>query len=128
VKNIAKEAGIRVLGPNCLGVYDSSTGVDMLFLPETRTLTTGEEVVATPRPRSGPIAVVTQSGAFGVAVLDYMAGEEIGLSKFVASATKSTYKNPKFSNTCSMTSRRESYCCTQKASTKEENSYKSPEK
>ncbi len=88
VKNIAKEAGIRVLGPNCLGVYDSSTGVDMLFLPETRVLTTGEEVVATPRPRSGPIAVVTQSGAFGVAVLDYMAGEEIGLSKFVSFGNK----------------------------------------
>ena len=46
---IAKNAGIRVLGPNCLGVYDSKTGVDMLFLPETKTLTTGDEVVATPR-------------------------------------------------------------------------------
>ena len=33
VTAIAKEAGIRVLGPNCLGVYDSQTGVDMLFLP-----------------------------------------------------------------------------------------------
>jgi acyl-CoA synthetase (NDP forming) len=50
VTAIAKEAGIRVLGPNCLGVYDSKTGVDMLFLPETKTLTTGDEVVATPRP------------------------------------------------------------------------------
>jgi acyl-CoA synthetase (NDP forming) len=88
VRTIAQKAGIRVLGPNCLGVYDSSTGVDMLFLPETRVLTTGEEVVATPRPRKGPIAVVTQSGAFGVAVLDYMAGEEIGLSKFVSFGNK----------------------------------------
>jgi acyl-CoA synthetase (NDP forming) len=94
VKVIAQEAGIRVLGPNCLGVYDPSTGVDMLFLPETRTLTTGEEVVATPRPRSGPIAVVTQSGAFGVAVLDYMAGEEIGLSKFVSFGNKIDVQEP----------------------------------
>ena len=94
VKTIAKNAGIRVLGPNCLGVYDSSTGVDMLFLPETRVLTTGEEVVATPRPRSGPIAVVTQSGAFGVAVLDYMAGEEIGLSKFVSFGNKIDVQEP----------------------------------
>ncbi len=35
IKATAKKAGIRVLGPNCLGVYDSKTGVDMLFLPET---------------------------------------------------------------------------------------------
>jgi acyl-CoA synthetase (NDP forming) len=27
VVKIAKKAGIRVLGPNCLGVYDSKTGV-----------------------------------------------------------------------------------------------------
>jgi len=94
VRAIAKKAGIRILGPNCLGVYDSSTGVDMLFLPETRVLTTGEEVVATPRPRSGPIAVVTQSGAFGVAVLDYMAGEEIGLSKFVSFGNKIDVQEP----------------------------------
>ena len=94
VKAIAEKAGIRVLGPNCLGVYDTSTGVDMLFLPETRVLTTGEEVVATPRPRSGPIAVVTQSGAFGVAVLDYMAGEQIGLSKFVSFGNKIDVEEP----------------------------------
>lgn len=94
VKAIAQKAGIRVLGPNCLGVYDSSTGVDMLFLPETRVLTTGEEVVATPRPRTGPIAVVTQSGAFGVAVLDYMAGEQLGLSKFVSFGNKIDVKEP----------------------------------
>ena len=94
VRTIAEKAGIRILGPNCLGVYDSSTGVDMLFLPETRVLTTGEEVVATPRPRLGPIAVVTQSGAFGVAVLDYMAGEEIGLSKFVSFGNKIDVQEP----------------------------------
>ena len=88
VKAIVQKAGIRVLGPNCLGVYDPITGVDMLFLPETKVLTTGDEVVATPRPMSGPIAVVTQSGAFGVAVLDYMAGENMGLSKFVSFGNK----------------------------------------
>lgn len=94
VKEIAEKAGIRVLGPNCLGVYDPGTGVDMLFLPETKVLTTGDEVVATPRPMSGPIAVVTQSGAFGVAVLDYMAGEQMGLSKFVSFGNKIDVKEP----------------------------------
>jgi len=88
VTAIAKNAGIRVLGPNCLGVYDSKTGVDMLFLPETKTLTTGDEVVATPRPMAGPIAIVTQSGAFGAAALDYLTGKQMGVSKFVSFGNK----------------------------------------
>jgi acyl-CoA synthetase (NDP forming) len=88
VATIAKNAGIRVLGPNCLGVYDSRTGVDMLFLPETKVLTTGDEVVATPRPMPGSIAIVTQSGAFGAAALDYLAGLHTGVSKFVSFGNK----------------------------------------
>lgn len=88
IKATAKEAGIRVLGPNCLGVYDSRTGVDMLFLPETRVLTTGDVVVATPRPMFGDVAIVTQSGAFGVAALDYLAGKQMGVSKFVSFGNK----------------------------------------
>jgi acetyl coenzyme A synthetase (ADP forming)-like protein len=89
VTTIAKEARIRVLGPNCLGVYDSHTGVDMLFLPETKVLTTGDEVVATPRPMAGQMAVVTQSGAFGASALDYLAGKQLGVSKFVSFGNKS---------------------------------------
>jgi acyl-CoA synthetase (NDP forming) len=88
VATIAREAGMRVLGPNCLGVFDSRTGVDMLFLPETKVLTTGDEVVATPRPLPGNIAIVTQSGAFGVAALDYLAGLHTGVSKFVSFGNK----------------------------------------
>jgi acyl-CoA synthetase (NDP forming) len=84
----AKKAGTRILGPNCLGVYYLKTGVDTLFLPETKVLTTGDEVVATPRPLSGNIAIVTQSGAFGVAALDYLAGRQIGISKFVSFGNK----------------------------------------
>jgi len=88
VATTAKKAGIRVLGPNCLGVYYSKTGVDTLFLPETKVLTTGDEVVATPRPMHGNIAIVTQSGAFGVAALDYLAGRQVGVSKFVSFGNK----------------------------------------
>ena len=84
----AKKAGIRMLGPNCLGVFDTKTGVDMLFLPETKILMTGDEVVATPRPIAGDIAIVTQSGAFGVAALDFMTGRQMGISKFVSFGNK----------------------------------------
>jgi acyl-CoA synthetase (NDP forming) len=70
-------------------VYYQKTGVDTLFLPETKILTTGDEVVATPRPLFGDIAIVTQSGAFGVAALDFLAGRQIGISKFVSFGNKS---------------------------------------
>jgi len=88
VLKIAKTGGIKVLGPNCLGIYDSRTGVDMLFLPETKVLTSGDEVIATPRPIPGDIAIVTQSGAFGVSSLDYLTGRQIGVSKFVSFGNK----------------------------------------
>jgi len=86
---IAAKGGIRILGPNCLGVYYSKTGIDTLFLPEMKTLTTGEEVVATPRPLPGTIAMITQSGAFGCAALDYLTGRQMGVSKFVSFGNKS---------------------------------------
>ncbi len=84
----AKKGDIRILGPNCLGVYYSRTGVDSLFLPETKVLTTGEDVIATPRPMPGGIAMITQSGAFGVAALDYLTGRQMGVSKFVSFGNK----------------------------------------
>jgi acyl-CoA synthetase (NDP forming) len=85
---IAKKGDLRILGPNCLGVYYSKTGVDSLFLPETKVLTTGEDVIATPRPMPGSIAMITQSGAFGVAALDYLTGRQMGVSKFVSFGNK----------------------------------------
>jgi acyl-CoA synthetase (NDP forming) len=88
IVEIADKAGIRILGPNCLGVYYSKTGIDTLFLPETKVLTTGEDVVATPRPLPGNIAMITQSGAFGVAALDYLTGRQMGVSKFVSLGNK----------------------------------------
>jgi acyl-CoA synthetase (NDP forming) len=80
----ARKYGIRIVGPNCLGIYDAYTGMDTLFLPEHKFLSDGREVVATPRPRTGAIAFLTQSGAFGAAALDYMAGHGMGISGFVS--------------------------------------------
>jgi acyl-CoA synthetase (NDP forming) len=94
VKKTALQAGIRLLGPNCLGVFDSHTGVDMLFLPETKVLSTGDEMVATPRPMPGYITVVTQSGAFGPAALDFLTGRHIGISKMISFGNKADVSEP----------------------------------
>jgi acyl-CoA synthetase (NDP forming) len=80
----ARNYGVRIIGPNCLGIYDAYTGMDTLFLPEHKFLSDGREVVATPRPRPGAVSFLTQSGAFGAAALDYMAGHGMGIRGFVS--------------------------------------------
>ncbi len=73
IKEIARKAGIRVIGPNCIGVYNALTGVDTFFLPWDRMR----------RPHKGPIAIISQSGAFLASVMDWAASEGIGISKAV---------------------------------------------
>lgn len=84
---IRRKYGVRVIGPNCVGVISPSTGVDTLFLPVEKEIQ-GRMYVSSPRPKPGSVALSTQSGAFGVACLDYMYGEGIGLSKFVSYGNK----------------------------------------
>ncbi|MDK2384101.1 MAG: CoA-binding protein, partial [Candidatus Korarchaeota archaeon] len=56
---VAKRHGVRVIGPNCLGVFDPKDRIDTLFLPE--------EVI--PRPRPGEVSIITQSGSLGSTLL-----------------------------------------------------------
>lgn len=55
LRDISRETGIRVLGPNCLGAYNSGLG---LFATFSTTLESRF-------PRPGPIGLVSQSGAYG---------------------------------------------------------------
>ncbi|MCD6485402.1 MAG: CoA-binding protein [Candidatus Odinarchaeota archaeon] len=88
VVEIAKSYGIRILGPNGLGTLDPYSGVDTMFLPELKKTLDGKELIGTPRPEPGFMSFLSQSGAFGVAALDYMAGEKIGLRRFVSYGNK----------------------------------------
>jgi acetyl coenzyme A synthetase (ADP forming)-like protein len=74
VKRIAKKAGIRVIGPNCIGVFDAYSGVDSVFLPSYRL----------GRPSKGRISLVTQSGALGGAMLDWANLHGYGFAKFIS--------------------------------------------
>lgn len=65
---------IRVIGPNCLGIFDSFSKVDTLFLSEERMK----------RPDKGNIAFISQSGAVGSTILDWLHEENIGISKFIS--------------------------------------------
>ncbi len=88
VIGIARRYGIRVIGPNCIGVFSPWSGVDTIFLPYHKTLHDGRRILSSPRPGRGFVALLSQSGAVGVAALDYMAGEGIGLSHFVSFGNK----------------------------------------
>ena len=65
----ARRHGLRVIGPNCIGVYNALTGLDTFFLPWDRMR----------RPPKGPVALVSQSGALLTMMMDLMAGEGVGV-------------------------------------------------
>jgi acetyltransferase len=66
----AQAAGIRVIGPNCLGVMSPLSGMNATF--------------ATAIARPGPVAFISQSGALCTAVLDWSLKEMVGFSAFVS--------------------------------------------
>jgi len=76
VLKAARDHGIRLLGPNCLGIINTDPEVSL------------NGSFARLMPRAGNIALVSQSGAVGVAALEYAQGENIGLSKFVSVGNK----------------------------------------
>ncbi len=78
VVEIAKRSGMRVIGPNCVGIYDTNTGVDTTFLPASRM----------GRPEKGYISFISQSGAFAAAVLDMTALSGLGVSRVVSFGNK----------------------------------------
>ncbi|HEX9075198.1 MAG TPA: CoA-binding protein, partial [Anaerolineae bacterium] len=67
---IAHEYGMRMIGPNCIGIIDT-------VIPLNTSFTSG-------MPRPGNIAFMTQSGALAQSVLDWAEGQGIGFSRFVS--------------------------------------------
>ena len=76
VLDAAGRSGLRLLGPNCLGIINTDPQVSL------------NGSFARLMPLAGNIALISQSGAVGVAALEYAQGERIGLSKFVSVGNK----------------------------------------
>ncbi len=74
VKGIASEHSIRILGPNCLGIINTAHNMNATF-------------AAGMLPK-GRIAFFSQSGALGIAILDWAIGNKLGFSKFVSLGNK----------------------------------------
>lgn len=74
VAEIAKQHGIRFIGPNCLGVFSTHEQLNASFAPHM--------------PGVGPVAMISQSGALCTAIIAYAKQEHIGFSNFVSSGNK----------------------------------------
>lgn len=74
--NIVRDAGMRMVGPNCMGLQntDPAVSLDGQFGPIM--------------PRPGNVSMSSQSGALGLAILDYATDLNIGISTFVSVGNK----------------------------------------
>ena len=74
--DIVRRYGMRMVGPNCMGVLNTDPAVSM------------NATFAPAMPPYGRAAFVSQSGALGVSVLDHAAEYGIGISQFVSVGNK----------------------------------------
>jgi len=70
LKQIAKNFNIKIIGPNCLGIFDCQNNLNATF---------GDKL-----PGVGNISVISQSGAVGTSMLDFAKKENIGFAKFIS--------------------------------------------
>jgi acetyltransferase len=68
---IASAAGIRIMGPNCIGLIDTHLPIDTTFLPP-------------PSPVPGEISFISHSGAICAATIDWARGQGFSFSRLVS--------------------------------------------
>lgn len=74
LKAIVERKGIRIIGPNCMGIYDTVSKVDTFFTPVERVR----------RPKRGGLSILTQSGSFAELIMDDVASKDIGVARIVS--------------------------------------------
>ncbi len=79
---ICRKYGIKLVGPNCLGIINCHNGLNATFS------------ILTPKP--GNIAFLSQSGAFVLAVMEYFNAAGLGFSKIVSLGNKAILDESNF--------------------------------
>ncbi|MDR4509621.1 MAG: acetate--CoA ligase family protein [Candidatus Brocadiaceae bacterium] len=74
IEGIAREGNIRILGPNCLGIMNTCFNLNATFARWMLPV--------------GRISFFSQSGALGIAILDWAISNGIGFSKFISLGNK----------------------------------------
>ena len=72
IARLAREHDVRIVGCNCIGVFDGETRLDTPFQTHKRLR----------RPPMGPVSIITQSGTMGAALLEAFGA--VGVSKLVS--------------------------------------------
>ncbi|MCU0270257.1 MAG: GNAT family N-acetyltransferase [Acidimicrobiales bacterium] len=70
----ARGNGMRLVGPNCIGVANSAVGLNATFAPV--------------QPPPGRVAFMSQSGALGIALLEWADRAGLGISSFASIGNK----------------------------------------
>jgi len=74
IVDIVRSSGMKMVGPNCLGVINTTNKMNASFAPDL--------------PPDGRVALFSQSGALGVAIIDWAVENNFGFSKFVSFGNK----------------------------------------
>ena len=76
LRRFVRGHGMRLVGPNCMGVINTDPAFDLnaTFAPHP--------------PTRGSIAMLSQSGALGLAILDHVGALALGISSFVSVGNK----------------------------------------
>jgi acetyl coenzyme A synthetase (ADP forming)-like protein len=74
--DIVRDSGMRMVGPNCMGLLNTASSVRL------------NGTFAPVYPPTGNVAMSSQSGALGIAILDYAQRANIGISQFVSVGNK----------------------------------------
>jgi acetyltransferase len=82
LKEQADTYGIRLVGPNCLGIIDTKSKLNASF--------------AADMPLTGDISILSQSGALLTAILDWALANDMGFSKFVSLGNKADLNEADF--------------------------------
>lgn len=74
--DLVRNAGMRMVGPNCMGLLNTAPSVSM------------DGTFAPVFPPAGNVAMSSQSGALGIAILQYAQQTGLGISQFVSVGNK----------------------------------------
>jgi 3-hydroxypropionyl-CoA synthetase (ADP-forming) len=77
VKRLSSELKIRIIGPNCIGMFNGANRLDCAFQGHARMI----------RPKDGSVAFLSQSGTVGIAFME--SADAFGMSKMISYGNRS---------------------------------------
>lgn len=77
IRELSKQLQIRIIGPNCIGMFNGENRLDCAFQGHARMI----------RPRKGNVAFLSQSGTVGIAFME--SSDTFGMSKMISYGNRS---------------------------------------